>query len=85
MPREQSQPKAPPPRAREMLDLPPQAQARAYFKCGFHHGALVDMDNGDPAMKGCVVCNAQVTQGELYVREKENNKKYWEGTGSLNF
>ena len=36
-------------------------------------------------MKGCVVCNAQVTQGELYVREKENNKKYYDGTGSLSF
>lgn len=36
-------------------------------------------------MKGCVVCNAQVTTGELYVREKENNKKYYDGVGQLNF
>ena len=36
-------------------------------------------------MKGCVVCNAQVTTGELYVREKENNKRYYDGIGQLNF
>ena len=68
-----------PERAKELQDLPPQAQAKAYFKCGFHHGGAVDTENGDPAQTGCVVCNAQVKIGEIFVKEKMSTKDFYDG------
>lgn len=43
------------------------------------------MENGDPAQKGCVVCNAQVKIGDMFIKEKMSKKTFYEGTGSMNF
>ena len=37
------------------------------------------MENGDPAKLGCVVCNAQVKIGEMFIREKMETKNFYDG------
>ena len=66
-----------------MQDEPQQAQAKGYFKCILHEGKVpVDYDDDDvkdAAKKGCVVCNAQVNIGDIFIREKMDTKTFYDG------